>query len=59
MNKFTRNLKEQAEEQPMLAIMAGTTVITIAVSLLKVVGELYGRLVWSKEVKRRTKHSKK
>lgn len=55
MEKFLTRLKEQAEENPIMAIAVGVAVLTASSKFLNAAGNAYGRRTWSKEVNRRTK----
>jgi len=54
---FITNLKEQVQEQPLMALTVGMGVAATVTSFLKVLSDIYGRRTWSKEVKRRSKLS--
>lgn len=56
MNKFLNNLKHQAEENPMLAVIAAGGAVATATQLINSLASAYGRRTWSKEVKRRSKN---
>ena len=54
MNPFLENLKRQAQENPMIAIAAGATVVTAAAQFLGKVVDIRNSNAWAKEVARRT-----
>lgn len=58
MEKFLKNLKEQAEEQPMLAVTAGVGVLAVVAQVINSVSAAYGRRTWSKEVSRRSRKTR-
>lgn len=59
MERFLIRLQGQAEENPMLAIAVGVTVLTAASKFINAAGEAYDLLYWSKEVARRSKNLKR
>jgi hypothetical protein len=54
MDKFWKNLKIQAEENPMLALAAGATVLTVVTKLLGAGIDMRNSHAWAKEVQRRS-----
>lgn len=59
MNEFLEKLKDQAEENPLVAIGIGIAAVTAVSKFLDAAGNAYGRRTWSKEVNRRAKHLSK
>lgn len=54
MNEFMDNLKRQAQENPMLALAAGATVLTVVTKFLGTGVAARNSRVWAKEVARRS-----
>ena len=53
MNEFLESLKQQAKENPLLAIAAGSGVVTIVTKLIRTGNESVRAHAWKKEVNRR------
>lgn len=58
MKKFVENLKNQASEQPVYALMAGAAVVQAITKLVNTNTQRKNSKVWKKEVDRRVKKSK-
>lgn len=58
MSRFTDNLKNQVEDNPMLAVGVGAAAVTALSRLLKASTEHRNSKTWKKEVNRRTKKTK-
>jgi len=54
MNEFMENLKRQAQENPMLALAAGATVLTVVTRFLGMGIAARNSHAWAKEVARRS-----
>lgn len=58
-NKFVNNLKRQAEENPVLAVVVGAGLVTATSKLVSAVSDSRNSRAWAKEVARRTMKDKK
>jgi hypothetical protein len=56
MNKFLENLKRQAEENPIGALVVSSIVMTAASKLIKSYGETSGSRAYAKQVNYRIKN---
>ena len=54
MEPFLRNLKRQAEENPMLALAAGAAVLTVITKFIGASVDAKNSHAWAQEVARRT-----
>jgi hypothetical protein len=54
MNEFLENLKRQATENPMLALAAGATVVTVITRFIGAGIDARNSHAWAKEVARRS-----
>ena len=54
MHPFVANLKRQAEENPMLALGIGATVVTVITKFIGASVDLRNSNAWAKEVARRS-----
>lgn len=54
MERFIRNLKAQAEENPLAAIAIGLVVATTATKLMQTGVAAHNSRVWAREVARRS-----
>lgn len=59
MSRFVDNLKNQAEDNPMLAVGIGAAAVTAVTKLLNANTGRRNAKTWKKEVNRREKKSKK
>ena len=50
MNNFINNLKRQAEENPMAALIVGTALLTAAGKFIDASGAAVGRRAYAKQV---------
>lgn len=50
MNKFYENLKRQAEENPLAALVVGTALLTAAGKFIDATGATVGRAAYAKQV---------
>ena len=58
MDKFLTRLKEQAEENPIIALGVGAGLLTAAAKLIDAVGAARGRQAYAKQVNYRVKNRK-
>ena len=58
MEKFLTKLKQQAEENPLLALGAGAAALTAASKLIDSVSAARGRQAYAKQVNYRVKNKK-
>jgi hypothetical protein len=56
MKKFVENLKQNAQENPMLTLAAAAAVITATAKLIDAVGHAQGSRAYAKDVNRRVKN---
>lgn len=54
MEQFVNNLKRQANENPLAAIVIGIAVVTTAQRFMGGIVSMHNSHVWAKEVARRT-----
>lgn len=59
MNKFLENLKRQAEENPMAALIVGTALLTAASKFVDASGAAVGRAAYAKQVENSVRKSQK
>jgi hypothetical protein len=57
MNEFLNNLKTQAEQNPMVAIVAGAGLLSAAGKFLNAASNRNNARTWKKEVDRRVRNS--
>jgi len=56
MKKFVENLKQNAQENPMLTLAAAAAVITATAKLIDAAGHARGSHAYAKDVNRRVKN---
>lgn len=54
MNEFLENLKRQAQENPMVALAVGATVVTVITKFIGAGVDARNSAAWAKEVARRS-----
>lgn len=59
MNKFLNNLKEQAEANPLAALVVGTALLTAAGKFIDASGAAVGRHAYARQVDNSIKRSQK
>lgn len=59
MNKFLENLKREAEENPVLAMVVSTALLTAVSKLIKAHGEAAGSRAYARQVNWKIKNAKK
>lgn len=59
MNKFLKNLQEQSEDQPLVAIGVSIAALTALSAFLKAAGDVSGRRTYAREIRRRERSHKR
>lgn len=59
MKKFLNNLKQTAQENPLMALAAGAATLTAVAKLVEASGNRAGSRAYAKDVDRRIKNNKK